>query len=177
MKKFLLVIAALVLIVLVYLSTQGLFTEINITEQPMPGFRIMGVEHRGPYEKIGEAFDRVHAIADERRVAVQMIGVYYDNPNEVPKDSLRSLAGVIVTVEDSLRLAEVLELQALTIPPGNAAVSTFATDDLVSMIIGAMKSYPKLTDYVASKNRGEDVNFVYEVYGDGQTQYVMQFRD
>ncbi|MFN5621170.1 MAG: GyrI-like domain-containing protein [Flavobacteriales bacterium] len=176
-KKILIVLSAVLLILMVYLYTQGLFASIEVVEQPMSGYRVMGIEHRGPYEKIGDAFNRIHTIADDHHVPVRMIGVYFDNPNEVAEDSLRSLAGVIVSVEDSLRLAAIPELTSLIIPAGNAAVSNFETDDMVSMIIGAMKSYPKLTEYVAAKNKGQEVNFVYEVYGEGQTQYVMQFQE
>ena len=177
MKKVVIVIGLLVFVVLIYLSGEGLFKTVNITEKQMPGYRVVGVQHRGPYENIGDAFERVHALADQHSVPVEMIGVYFDNPEKVAKDSLRSMAGLIVSVEDSAKLADIPELVPLVIPAGNAAVSSFPTDGMVSMIIGAMKSYPKLTQYAASMNRGEDVNFVYEVYGEGQTQYVMQFRD
>ena len=177
MKKWLIALGLLVFAVLIYVSGEGLFKTVNITEMQMPGYRVIGLQHRGPYEKIGDAFERVHAIADQQNVPVEFIGVYFDNPEKVAKDSLRSLAGLIVSVEDSVKLAGIPELVPLVIPAGPAAVSSFHTDGMVSMIIGAMKSYPKLTEYVATKHRGEDVNFVYEVYGDGQTQYVMQFRD
>ena len=177
MKKLLLVISLVVFVAIIYLANQGLFSSAKIVEGEMPGYRVMGVEHRGPYEKIGPAFERVSAIAKEKGIEPHMIGVYFDNPNMVAEDSLKSLAGMIVSVEDSLALASLPELKPLIIPAGHAAISSFETDGMVSMIIGAMKSYPKLTEYVAEKNRGEDVNFVYEVYGEGQTQYVMQFRD
>ncbi len=174
MKKVLITILVLVLVAFVYLLTQGLMQGVHVEQRMMPGYRVMGIEHRGPYEKIGDAFERLHKIADENGVNVQMIGVYFDNPNEVPKDSLRSLAGLIVSEADSVRLSAVLGLKMLSIPPGNAAASTFETGGMVSMIIGAMKSYPKLTEYVEAKGIAEQVNFVYEVYGEGKTEYVMQ---
>ena len=174
MKMVLITILVLVLVAFVYLLTQGLIQGVHVEQRMMPGYRVMGIEHRGPYEKIGDAFERLHKIADENGVNVQMIGVYFDNPNEVPKDSLRSLAGLIVSEADSVRLSAVLGLKMLSIPPGNAAASTFETGGLVSMIIGAMKSYPKLTEYVEAKGIAEQVNFVYEVYGEGKTEYVMQ---
>jgi DNA gyrase inhibitor GyrI len=177
MKKVLVIIVLLAFAAVTYLANEGLFSKVLVTEGEMPGFRVMGIEHRGPYEKIGPAFERVSAIAKEKGFEPRMIGVYFDNPNMVAEDSLKSLAGMIVSVEDSLVLASLPELKPLIIPAGHAAISSFETDGMASMIIGAMKSYPKLTEYVAEKNRGEDVNFVYEVYGEGQTQYVMQFRD
>jgi len=177
MKKVLVIIVLLVFAAVTYLANEGLLSGVTVTEGEMPGFRVMGIEHLGPYEKIGPAFERISAIAKEKGLEPRMIGVYFDNPDMVAEDSLKSLAGMIVSVEDSLALASLPELKPLIIPAGHAAISSFETDGMVSMIIGAMKSYPKLTEYVAEKNRGEDVNFVYEVYGEGQTQYVMQFRD
>jgi DNA gyrase inhibitor GyrI len=177
MKKVLVIIVLLVFAAVTYLANEGLFSSVHVAEGDMPGFRVMGIEHRGPYEKIGPAFERISAIAKEKGIEPHMIGVYFDNPNMVAEDSLKSLAGMIVSVEDSLALASLPELKPLIIPAGHAAISSFETDGMVSMIIGAMKSYPKLTEYVAEKGKGEDVNFVYEVYGEGQTQYVMQFRD
>lgn len=177
MKKVLITLLALVLVVFVYLLTQGLMQRVHVEQRMMPGYRIMGVEHQGPYEKIGDAFNRIHQVADENGVAVQMIGVYFDNPNEVAEDSLRSLAGLVVSEADSSKLSAIRGLKALSIPPGNAAVSSFETGGMVSMIIGAMKSYPQLTEYVTEKGIAEDVVFVYEVYGQGKTDYVMQLAD
>jgi DNA gyrase inhibitor GyrI len=177
MKKVLVIIVLLAFAAVTYLANEGLFSKVLVTEGEMPGFRVMGIEHRGPYEKIGPAFERMSAIAKEKGLEPRMIGVYFDNPDMVAEDSLKSLAGMIVSVEDSLVLASLPELKPLIIPAGHAAISSFETDGMASMIIGAVKSYPKLTEYVAEKGRGEDVNFVYEVYSEGQTQYVMQFRD
>lgn len=174
MKKFLIGLFILVSLVFVYLISQGLLQSVKVEQRMMPGFRIAGIRHIGPYEKIGDAFNQIHAVADEQGVPVKMIGVYFDNPNEVVEDSLRSLAGIIVSEEDSARLSVLSNLTFLTIPAGNAAVSNFETDGMVSMIIGAMKSYPTLTEYVAEKGLAEQVNFVYEVYGEGKTEYVMQ---
>jgi DNA gyrase inhibitor GyrI len=177
MKKVLAIIVLLAFAAVTYLANEGLFSKVLVTEGEMPGFRVMGIEHRGPYDKIGPAFERMSAIAKEKGLEPRMIGVYFDNPDMVAEDSLKSLAGMIVSAEDSLVLASLPELKSLIIPAGHAAISSFETDGMASMIIGAVKSYPKLTEYVAEKGRGEDVNFVYEVYSEGQTQYVMQFRD
>lgn len=174
MKKLLIALLIFISLVAIYLSTQGAFRDIVIEQRVMPGFRVVGVQHRGAYEKIGDAFSRAHKIADENGVAVKMIGVYFDNPNEVAEDSLRSLAGLIVSEEDSAKLSVLPNMVALHIPAGNAAVSNFETGGMVSMIIGAMKSYPKLTEYVVAKGIANDVAFVYEVYGEGKTEYVMQ---
>lgn len=141
----------------------------------MLGYRVAGINHIGPYENIGDAFNCFHSIADEQVVPAKMIGVYFDNSNEMAADSLRSIAGIIVSEADSVKLSSLSNLTFLSIPAVEAAVSNFETGGMVSMIIGAMKSYPKLTEYVEAKGIAEQVNFVYEVYGEGKTEYVMQF--
>jgi hypothetical protein len=175
MKKVLIVLFALVLLIFFYLISQGLLQTVVIEQRAMPGYRVAGIRHVGPYEKIGDAFNQIHKIADEQGIPVKMIGVYFDNPNEVAEDSLRSIAGVIVSDVDSAKLSAISNLTFISIPAGSAAVSDFETGGMVSMIIGAMKSYPKLTEYVTEKGIAEQVAFVYELYGEGKTEYVMQF--
>ncbi len=175
MKKVLIIIGFLVIAVFTYLCIEGLLTDVVVTEQAMPGYSVMGFEHVGPYEKIGDAFQRIEAVAKENGVAVNMIGIYYDDPKTVAKDSLRALAGLIVNSIDSMKLSGVTGMTSLTIPAGDAVVCDFATKSAASMIIGAMKCYPKLTDYAVQAKRAESIRHVYEVYGEGSTKYVMQF--
>jgi effector-binding domain-containing protein len=177
MKKILYILLFAAVAILFYLVYAGLFKSVEVKIQNMPGYRVMGIQHVGAYEKIGDAFNRIHAIADEKGVAVTMIGVYFDNPKNTPETELNSLAGLVVSVEDSLKLVGIEGMTALNIPPGTAAVSTFETSGMVSMIIGAIKSYPALTQFVEAQNIAERVNFVYEVYGDGSTEYVMQLAE
>jgi DNA gyrase inhibitor GyrI len=177
MKKALIIIVLLLFALFTYLSSQGLLTDVEVHEQSMPGYSIMGFEHIGPYEKIGDAYQRISTVAGERGVAVNMIGVYFDDPNTVAKDSLRALAGLFVNSADSLKLSAVSGMTAMTIPAGNAAVCDFETNSTVSMIIGAMKCYPKLTEYAVQSQKAETIRYVYEVYGEGSTRYVMQFAD
>jgi DNA gyrase inhibitor GyrI len=175
MKKLLVVIVFILLVGILYLSMNGVFRAVEIREDVMPGYRIMGIEHRGRYEKIGGAFERIRQLSDSSGVPLKMIGIYYDNPEKVQDDSLRSVAGLIVSTEDSARLAAKGGLVAITIPSGPAAVVDFNTEGKVSMIIGAMKAYPALTKYMETSSKAESIQFVYEVYGEKSTRYVMQY--
>jgi hypothetical protein len=176
MKKILILFAFVALVIFVYLVNEGLLSDVQIIDRAMPGYRVVGLEHLGPYNKIGDSFRSVQKIAEEQGVPVKMIGVYFDNPDVVEEDSLQSLAGLVVSESDSAKLSSLPNLRGLYIPPGSAVVCSFATDGVVSMILGAMKSYPKLTEYVTAANKANDIEYVYEVYGEDQTEYVMQFR-
>jgi AraC family transcriptional regulator len=76
----------------------GQAMDVTITE--MPEMRVATVRHVGPYNQIGQAFGRVGAIAGPAGLFGQpgsaMIGIYYDDPETVPVDALRSDAGIVV---------------------------------------------------------------------------------
>lgn len=85
-----------------------------------PGLRLAGMIHRGPYHEMGLTFERLYAWAGPRGLVdaeACAYGVYYDDPDSVPPDQLRSLAGIVVPVDvDPEPGIEVVE-----IPPGPVA--------------------------------------------------------
>ncbi len=69
--------------------------------------RIAMIRHQGPYEQIGGAFERLWTWVNQNRVPVKRsIGIYYDNPDYVAANQLRSAACVEVPPD-------------FTIPPGS----------------------------------------------------------
>jgi AraC family transcriptional regulator len=63
----------------------------------LPALDIVGIEHTGPYAGLGQAFERLFAWAaarDTLRPGTRFFGVAWDNPDRVPADQLRSLAGM-----------------------------------------------------------------------------------
>jgi len=70
---------------------------VEITKRPAR--RVIGVAHRGAYNRIGGAFERLAAAVTERGLwpeAIEFMGVYFDDPGAVPEPELRSLAGIAV---------------------------------------------------------------------------------
>ncbi|MDJ1158492.1 GyrI-like domain-containing protein [Chelatococcus sp. SYSU_G07232] len=66
----------------------------------MPPLRLAVIRHVGSYAEVGPAFDRILAWATGRGMAhPTAVGVYYDNPAEVPVAALRADAGVVVPAE------------------------------------------------------------------------------
>jgi AraC family transcriptional regulator len=64
-----------------------------------PQRRVVGISQRGPYNQIGGAFGRLAAELGERGLwaeAIEFLGVYFDDPREVPAADLRSIAGIAV---------------------------------------------------------------------------------
>lgn len=61
----------------------------------LPAMRCIGVRHQGPYMQISRAFERLFTEAGPAGLVSrksQMIGVYYDDPDAVEADALRSMA-------------------------------------------------------------------------------------
>jgi AraC family transcriptional regulator len=58
--------------------------------------RLVGLPHQGAYQKIGQAFERLGALAYGAGLDFSrpMIGVYYDYPSSVPEAQLRSFAAL-----------------------------------------------------------------------------------
>jgi DNA gyrase inhibitor GyrI len=64
------------------------------------------LEHLGPYDQMGDLFAQLGGYAAEKGLTGDVVGIYYDDPAEVPAASLRSEIGVGVTegfVADSVR--------------------------------------------------------------------------
>ena len=95
----------------------------KVTIEEMPALRVATVSHRGPYNRIAEAFQRLGGIAGSAgllRDETMMLAIYYDDPETTPADELRSDAGL--TVSDGAQLpAEVIEKR---LPAGRYARST-----------------------------------------------------
>lgn len=86
-----------------------------------PEIRVIGVPHQGSYSGIGPAFERLAAIADASNLwpeTREFLGVYLDDPQTVPEQELRSLAGL--AVRDDLPLPDGLE--QVRIPAGRYAL-------------------------------------------------------
>lgn len=66
------------------------------TIESFAGASLATLAHQGDYQQIGTTFDRLFLLAsglDLIDPATRSFGVYYDDPEQVPAEQLRSLAG------------------------------------------------------------------------------------
>jgi AraC family transcriptional regulator len=80
----------------------------------LPAMRYASLSHRGSYMLISRAFERLFAVAGPAGLVTRrsrMIGIYYDDPDAVEADDLRS-AACIAVADDA------------TVPPGLDAVNS-----------------------------------------------------
>ncbi|HET9958696.1 MAG TPA: GyrI-like domain-containing protein [Polyangiaceae bacterium] len=95
----------------------------QIDVQWMPEMRVAAVAHRGPYNRISEAFAKLGAVAARegllanRTEAPKMIAIYYDDPESTPAAELRADAGLSVEPEAVIPDG----LHTIVVPPGRYA--------------------------------------------------------
>ena len=98
--------------------------EVNVVElEPM---RLAAVSHRGSYQKIGEAFGRLHAWQQNNHLeSGPLVAVYYDDPHNTPEADLKADAGVVVRGEGPIEGEEVHEVK---IAGGRYAMASYVGD-------------------------------------------------
>ncbi len=87
----------------------------------LPPYRLAGLYHSGPYPEIGRTFEELGAVFTSRGFwpqARSMAAIYYDSPEAVEPDVLRSFAAV--EVSDDFVTPE--DLKEVTLPGGRHAV-------------------------------------------------------
>ena len=87
----------------------------------LPSHHIVGLPHTGPYMTIGVSFDRLYAWASKQGLIspdTRCFAIYYDDPESVKPEELRSFAGLMLdrnVVEDGA-------VRVVDIPGGRHAV-------------------------------------------------------
>lgn len=96
-------------------------TTMNATIETMPEMKVASVHHVGPYAQIGEAFARLHPLAEQAGLTklpgCMMVGIYHDDPEAKPAADLQSDAGLVVPADTKLPAG----LAPITIPAGTYA--------------------------------------------------------
>jgi AraC family transcriptional regulator len=75
--------------------------EMNVEIKQVDEQRVAALRHRGPYNQINETFEKLGNIAGPAGLfndpAVQMVGLYYDDPETTAPEELRSDAGFVIS--------------------------------------------------------------------------------
>lgn len=87
---------------------------------PFKGAHLAAITHRGDYQEIGNAFEKIYAWAAARNLiglTTRSIGVYYHDPLSTPLKDLRAEAGLVVSAKTVLDG----EFHGVEIPPLTSA--------------------------------------------------------
>lgn len=91
---------------LLYLSKKfGIFHNVEFTNERFPRSRIIYFNHRGAYENLGPAFDKIAKDCSKYFKFCKTFGIYYDDPNSLEdKSSCRSTIGAIINQGELFKL-------------------------------------------------------------------------
>lgn len=95
-----------------------------ISIESFPGTTLAVLKHQGDYQEIGPVFVRAFMLAGALGLArpeATGFGVYFDDPEQVPTDQLRSLAGMSVAPDADVGR----DLERFEIPAGRCAILTY----------------------------------------------------
>jgi len=176
MKKLLIALLVIIALGLGFYWYIGGFQTLEVKNKKMGGYLVAGLEFTGPYHKVGPAMMKADSILRATGVeCTKGFGIYYDNPEEVEADKLRSFVGNIIENADSETIAKIKEtgLRVDSIPEKNAIVVEMKTRNNLSYMTGPMKAYPLLHEKQKADNCTPSLAFeIYDVPAH-MTYYVM----
>lgn len=175
MKIISIIIILLITASIVYLSRYGLFASTTISEKNTGPLLIVYQKHIGEYKNVGPVMDALYYdLKDNYSIdTTKGFGLYYDNPQEVDKDKLRSIVGCIVEGKSKKELEHISEKYGVQeYPDSYSVVAEFPYKGKPSIILGVFKVYPKLFAYINSENHPS--NPIMEVYDlpNGRIEYI-----
>jgi len=146
----LIILAVIFVIVILFHIYSGFLSSVKITERNIGPFTIVYREHRGDYNETGQVMDRIYSslLKEEEIKTYKGIGIYYDDPESVETDKLRSDIGAILEEEDHHRIDQLRDKYNIReYPVTHAMVTEFPYRNNFSVVAGVMRVYPRLDKY------------------------------
>jgi DNA gyrase inhibitor GyrI len=161
MKYFLIFIITAIISFGVYLSTYlGAYKKVDISQATEGPFKIVYVDHMGPYHKIIKNLEVVEKYFKLKgQPCGRTFGEYLDDPQIVEEARLRAKAGCIVeTIPTDLPA----DFKSGNLPARKYVVAVFTG----SPGIGPLKVYPKVNEFMLAQKLKQDgpVIEIYEIH-------------
>lgn len=173
MKKIIIILAVLIVAILAFTGYSGFFHSVTITEKEIGPFTMLLKKHTGSYYKTGAVFDEVEGFlkktVDTKKL--KAVGLYYDDPEKVKKDQLRSECGFIIDRSDLDKIGALPEgFMIRDYKKTLCAVGEFPLKSFLSYMFGPARVYPKFADYGKLKKFTADYSL--EIY-DNQSKKIL----
>ena len=144
-----------VIALLLYLSVYGLFSSVKISEKSMGPYLLVYKKHIGDYKNVGQVMDKLfYDLQDNHAITTTKgFGLYYDKPQDVAKEKLRSIVGCIVeekTIEDLKDINNKYGIKEY--PVSKSVIAEFSYKGKTSIVLGIFKVYSKLSAYIDEHN-------------------------
>ena len=171
-KRIALIILILVTLMLSFLAYMGLFNKMTITEKQVGPYTIVYEDITGAYTKTGPVLDNLYKeLKADGIEATEALGLYYDDPKNVPAEKLRCKVGIIITPEQEKQIDEKgLHYSMMTIDQTHSIVTTFPMRNKLSYMLGVLKAYPALSN--AMNEKGYQPTPSLEIYGNNEITYA-----
>ena len=140
----------------------GGFSTVELAREELGPYRIVCLEHTGPYHEIASKILKVRELGgdSEDRLGVAC-GIYYDDPQKVAKSQLRSKGGYVFEGE----LTVVKPLVIVDVPKRAVLVARVEAHPSVA----ALKVYPKMAEWLRA-NGVEAAGPALEFYHEGRVE-------
>ena len=160
------VVLALIAAMVIAYGYYGGFTRVQFQLVEQGGEILVYREFVGDYQQSGARMDEVYSslLNDYKVKTFKGFGIYYDNPEKVETSKLRSELGCILESPDSSKVPVLKKsFKVKTCPKGNYLVAEFPFKGSVSVILGIMKVYPALSQYMEENGYSDKVPIM-EIY-------------
>jgi hypothetical protein len=178
LKITLMIAATLAVIILLSGWYMGYFTQVKVIEKEAGGYKVIGVNVTGPYSNVAADMEKVDKqLKDMGVISSKGFGIYYDDPKVVPAEKCRSFVGSIIE-ENDFRIVSELKPEGLkidSIPLARSVVAEFPIKNPLSYMIGPMKVYPALSEYMASKGYRSALSVEIYDMANKKIIFVMQY--
>ena len=164
LKWILVVIIVIVILLVAWLAYMGIFGSVKVTEREMGPYTIVYDNYVGPYANTMKVFEKVYkAVKSVSVESVAGIGIYYDIPGKVASDKLRSSCGAVIDPKDIRKIYPLRkQFKVMALPKKMSMVAEFPIRNSLSFMIGPMKGYPAIMNYM--KEKGYKMAMPYEYY-------------
>lgn len=165
LKIVLLVILVFAAALLGVYTYYGGFNKVECKVVHTGGETFVYEDMKGDYSQSPIVMDKIYnALVKEKIKSTVGCGIYYDNPQEVEKSKLRSEQGCIIDVKDSVIITDLQKrYKVKTIPETDYLVAEFPFKGKTSIMLGIMKVYPAINQYVKANGLSEK-GVVIELY-------------
>lgn len=169
------IIVVIAIVCLFVIARYGLFSSVSVSEKNVGPYLLIYKTHIGDYKDVAPIIGEIYNdLKNNYSVeATKGFGLYYDNPQEVDKAKLRSIAGCIVegkSVEELRNLTNKYGVKEY--PSSKSVVAGFPYRGKPSIFIGIFKVYPKLASYI--KEHKYPLTPIMELYDrpNGKIEYI-----
>ncbi len=151
-------------------SYYGGFYDVKVRTETVGGETMVYKKVTGDYKQTSSVTNEVYnyLLHDLGIETYKGAGIFYDNPKQVKKEELRSEAGCIIEPADIHKLDITLcKYEIKQLPRRESVVAEFPYKGGISVLIGIIRVYPKLEEYVKTHHLPEHpVVEIYDVPGE-----------